>query len=70
MAEHTWRPHDPREPIPGERDPSTLTKREPGAVSGQFSGADIPPAEHLDWLDDDTVHEHELEGGGKKKGAE
>ena len=51
------------EPIPGERDPSTLTHREPGAVSGQFAGADIPP-QRPDWLDRRTAFEHELEGGG------
>lgn len=28
--------------IPGERDPSTLTHREPGAVGGQFPGGDSP----------------------------
>ena len=31
-----------REPIPGERDATTLTHREPGAIGGQFSGADTP----------------------------
>jgi hypothetical protein len=49
--------------IPGERDPRNLTHREPGAVGGQFTGADIPagPAE---WLDDVTMHERVREGGG------
>jgi hypothetical protein len=51
------------EPIPGERDPSTLTHREAGAVSGQFAGADIPP-QPPDWLDRRTAFEHALEGGG------
>ena len=49
--------------IPGERDPTNLTHREPGAVSGQFSGADIP-AGPLPWLDDLTVHDRAREGGG------
>ncbi len=63
MAEKEWRPYDSREPIPGERDRTTLTKRQPGAVGGQFSGGDIPDSEHLDWLDDATAHEHAKEGG-------
>jgi hypothetical protein len=32
-----------REMIPGEYDATTLTHREPGAIGGQFSGADLPP---------------------------
>src|SRR5688572_18191787 len=44
-------PRAPHQPIPGERDPHNLTTREPGAVGGQFTGADIPPADHLPWLD-------------------
>ena len=31
------------EMIPGEYDATTLTHREPGAIGGQFSGADLPP---------------------------
>ena len=53
----------PHDPIPGERDPKTLTHREPGAVSGQFAGADIP-SQPPDWLDRRTAYEHALEGGG------
>lgn len=49
--------------IPGERDPSNLTHREPGAISGQFSGGDIPAAAS-DWLDERTSHERAREGGG------
>ena len=56
-------PHDPM--IPGQRDPSTLTHREPGAVGGQFSGADIPSPNQQEWLDDRTAREHAREGGGK-----
>ena len=52
-------------PIPGERDPSTLTHREPGAVGGQFAGADIPSPAPAGWLDDRTAREHAREGGGK-----
>ena len=50
-------------PIPGERDPANLTSREPGAVGGQFTGADIPPESHLEWLDEATAEEHAHEGG-------
>ncbi len=56
-------PHEPM--IPGGRDPSTLTHREPGAVGGQFSGADIPSPNRGEWLDDRTAREHAREGGGK-----
>ena len=56
-------PHAPM--IPGERDPSTLTHREPGAVGGQFSGADIPSPNQQEWLDERTAREHAREGGGR-----
>lgn len=59
-----YRLHTPHDPIPGERDPGNLTRREPGAVSGQFAGADIPPSDHQDWLDEVTAIEHAREGGG------
>ena len=55
-------PHDG--PIPGERDPHNLTHRQPGAASGQFAGADIPQADHLEWMDDKTVVDRLHEGGG------
>lgn len=51
--------------IPGERDATTLTHREPGAVSGQFAGADIPQESPRDWMDDRTAREHAREGGGR-----
>ena len=54
----------PREPIPGERDPSTMTHREPGAVGGQFAGAGVPSPDTHGWMDDRTAHEHAREGGG------
>jgi hypothetical protein len=53
--------------IPGERDPSTLTHREPAAVSGQFAGADIPSEPPDGWLDERTANEHAREGGGGRK---
>jgi len=52
------------EPIPGERDVTTLTHREPGAVSGGFAGADIPAAAPPNWIDERTAREHRREGGG------
>ena len=55
--------HSPHDPIPGERDPDNLTSRQPGAVGGQFTGADIPPESHLEWLDEATAEEHAHEGG-------
>jgi hypothetical protein len=51
--------------IPGERDPTTLTHREPGAVGGQFAGADMPSPDPKAWLDERTAREHAREGGGK-----
>ena len=58
-------PESTREPIPGERDATTLTPREPGAVSGQFSGGDTPSVDTKTWLDERTAREHAKEGGGQ-----
>lgn len=52
------------EPIPGERDPTTLTHREPGAIGGRSSGADTPPPDTRLWMDPETARLHEIEGGG------
>lgn len=52
------------EPIPGTRDASTLTSREPGAIGGRFSGADTPSADAADLMDPATLHDRQLEGGG------
>jgi hypothetical protein len=52
------------EPIPGERDVTTLTHREPGAIGGSFTGADTPSPERSTWMDAVTSHQHEIEGGG------
>lgn len=58
-------PHEAgAEIIPGERDATTLTHREPGAVSGQFAGADIPAAAPAGLMDDLTTHDRVREGGG------
>jgi hypothetical protein len=51
--------------IPGERDATTLTHREPGAIGGQFAGGDIPSPDPATWLDEKTAFEHAKEGGGK-----
>jgi hypothetical protein len=52
------------EPIPGERDATTLTHREVGAVGGQFSGGDTPSPDRGTWLDAATARERVREGGG------
>jgi hypothetical protein len=52
------------EPIPGARDASTLTYRQPGSIGGRFSGADTPPADPTHLLDAATIRDRELEGGG------
>ena len=44
------------EPIPGERDPETLTHREPGAI-GRTPADDFPPADPHATLSDDDVEE-------------
>jgi hypothetical protein len=49
--------------IPGAREADTLTWREPGAIGGAFTGADIPP-EPTAWLDERTARDRRLEGGG------
>jgi hypothetical protein len=54
-------------PIPGERDPDNLIARQPGAMSGQFAGSDIPATDHQNWLDDVTATEHAREGGSRKR---
>jgi len=69
MANESRPSHAANQPIPGERDPHNLTTREPGAVGGQFTGADIPPEDHLPWLDEITADEHAREGGLSGKQA-
>ncbi|HET9192221.1 MAG TPA: hypothetical protein VFO21_05045 [Vicinamibacterales bacterium] len=69
MANESRPPQAAHQPIPGERDPHNLTTREPGAVGGQFTGADIPPEDHLPWLDRITAEEHAREGGLSGKQA-
>lgn len=54
------------EPIPGERDATTLTVRQPGAIGGRFSGADTPSVDPSVWIDKTRARELEIEGGGGK----
>ena len=42
------------EPIPGERDRSTLTGRQAGAIGGRPSGGDTPPADANSLMDEAT----------------
>lgn len=58
--------HTSAEPIPGARDATTLTRREPGAIGGRPNGADVPPVP-LEWEDEATREEHEREGGGAQR---
>lgn len=53
------------EPIPGERDATTLTHREPGAM-GSYTGANLPAPDPGAWIDPQTAHERTLEGGGNE----
>ena len=55
--------HTSADLIPGARDASTLTHRQPGAIGGNPYGADTPSAPP-DWEDEATRRAHELEGGG------
>ena len=60
--------HDPtlaHEPIPGERDVTTLTHREPGAIA-VFAGAGTPPPDTHAWMDEETRRLHEIEGGATR----
>lgn len=51
--------------IPGAREGDTLTHREPGAIGGVFTGADIP-AGASPWLDEQTLRDRRGEGGGRE----
>ena len=56
-------PH-PHEPIPGERDETTLTHREVGAIGGAFNGEDNVTSNVDTLLDDQVRRELVREGGG------
>ena len=65
--------HTSADLIPGAREVSTLTHREPGSMGGEAHGADIPTTPPQ-WEDDTTRREHEIEGGGalreRRRGGE
>ena len=63
MEHHLHDPESDHEPIPGERDQTTLTHREPGAI-GVFAGAGTPSPDPDAWMDEETRRLHEIEGGG------
>jgi len=54
--------------IPGARESDTLTHREPGAVSGQFNGSDIP-TDRAEVLNEMEKVELYREGGLDRKSA-
>jgi hypothetical protein len=54
------------EPIPGERDPETLTSREPGGI-GTLSGAELPHVDSRVWLTEEDIEELRREGGGTSR---
>ena len=54
------------EPSPGERDPTTLTHREAGAM-GSYTGAELPSSGPDAVLDQKTTDDRILEGGGEHR---
>jgi hypothetical protein len=50
--------------IPGDRDTTTLTHREPGAMAAPVGGAGTPSPDPETWMDDETRRLHRIEGGG------
>lgn len=68
MEHHLHDPELDHEPIPGERDISTLTHRAPGAMA-VFAGAGTPQPDTRSWMDPETAHLHEIEGGGQPAAA-
>ena len=59
-------PTQAHEPIPGERDASTLTHREPGAI-GRTPADDLPPANAHTLLDEQVIEELQRDGGGSPR---
>ena len=55
--------------IPGKRDETTLTHRQPGAIGGNPYGADIPPGP-AQRQDDAATKEYERDGGGAPRERE
>jgi hypothetical protein len=54
------------EPIPGERDASTLTHREAGAI-GRSPADDLPLMDPHALLDEQDIDELQREGGGARR---
>jgi hypothetical protein len=52
------------EPIPGAYEPDTATHRQPGAIGGQFNGADTPPADPESVMNEAVRNEYRRDGGG------
>jgi hypothetical protein len=52
--------------IPGDRDTTTLTHREPGAMGAPVGGAGVPSPDTDTWMDRETARLHRIEGGGKE----
>jgi hypothetical protein len=57
-------------PIPGERDRDNLTGSHTGTIGGGGFGAHNPSPIRATGMDDETVHEHEKEGGGGRRERE
>ncbi len=68
MVERKSMPDPP--PIPGERDKDNLTGSQTGTIGGGGFGAHTPSPIRATGMDDETVHEHEKEGGGAKSERE
>ena len=60
----TPRPGPDHEPIPGERDPANITGSQTGTIGGGGVGAHNPSPNRAIGMDDETVHDREIEGGG------
>jgi hypothetical protein len=57
-------PGPDHEPIPGERDPENITGSQTGTIGGGGVGAHNPSPNRAIGMDDETVHDREIEGGG------
>ena len=67
MEQHERRPEEEGftgERIPGERDPGTLTYRQPGSIGGRFSGDDAKSSQSEDVMGAATIGDRKREGGG------
>ena len=62
----TPRPGPDHEPIPGERDPDTLTGSQTGTIGGGGFGAHNPSPNRAIGMDDETLAERAREGGGAR----